>query len=162
MIYLQFVDTELSRKILSAAREQRRELEYTSTSAVPKLDCENDSESEEEEEDTLEPDTFYENIEINEEDERAMEMFMNNNAAPRRTLGDVLAERLTEVKSHFTEEGSVINQDFPPRVEQMYKDIGEVLKKYRSGKLPKPFKFIPTLVNWEQALYITGNLFLIF
>lgn len=154
------MDTELSRKILSAAREQQRELEGSAASTssnittIPKLDYENDSESEEE--DTLEPDTFYENIEINEEDERAMEMFMSDNAAPRRTLGDILAERMTEVKSHFTDDGSVKMQDLDPRVEQMYQGVRDVLRKYRSGKLPKAFKIIPNLRNWEQILYITG------
>lgn len=31
----------------------------------------------------------------------------------------------------------------------------KVLSKYRSGKLPKAFKIIPALSNWEQILYIT-------
>ncbi|KAJ3633231.1 hypothetical protein MTP99_010195 [Tenebrio molitor] len=161
----QFVDSNLSRKILSAAREQQRELDSSfgptpaeagsSKSKAPKLDDEDDSGSEQEEEDTLEPDTFYENIEINEEDEKALEMFMSSNRAPRRTLGDILNERLTEVKTHFSEEGSVKMQDLDPRVEQMYQGVRDVLRKYRSGKLPKAFKIIPNLRNWEQILFIT-------
>jgi len=45
----------------------------------------------------------------------------------------------------------------------MYKGVKQVLTTYRSGKLPKAFKLIPKLRNWEQILYITGklNLFLI-
>lgn len=31
----------------------------------------------------------------------------------------------------------------------------QVLSKYRSGKLPKAFKVIPALSNWEQILYVT-------
>ncbi|XP_057181370.1 bystin [Triplophysa rosa] len=31
----------------------------------------------------------------------------------------------------------------------------DVLSKYRSGKLPKAFKIIPALSNWEQILYLT-------
>lgn len=31
----------------------------------------------------------------------------------------------------------------------------QVLCKYRSGKLPKAFKIIPALSNWEQILYLT-------
>jgi essential nuclear protein 1 len=163
------VDSNLSRKILSAAREQQRELDSSfgptpaeagsSKSKAPKLDDEDDSGSEQEEEDTLEPDTFYENIEINEEDEKALEMFMSSNRAPRRTLGDILNERLTEVKTHFSEEGSVKMQDLDPRVEQMYQGVRDVLRKYRSGKLPKAFKIIPNLRNWEQILFITGIFF---
>lgn len=37
----------------------------------------------------------------------------------------------------------------------MYEGVRDVLQKYRSGKLPKAFKMIPHLVNWEQILYIT-------
>lgn len=38
----------------------------------------------------------------------------------------------------------------------MYLGVKEVLIKYRSGKLPKAFKIIPALKNWEQILFITG------
>jgi len=47
-------------------------------------------------------------------------------------------------------------QDLDPRVKQMYEGVRDVLSKYRSGKLPKAFKIIPNLRNWEQILYVTG------
>lgn len=47
-------------------------------------------------------------------------------------------------------------QDVDPRVVQMYRGVKQVLTTYRSGKLPKAFKLIPKLRNWEQILYITG------
>lgn len=37
----------------------------------------------------------------------------------------------------------------------MYEGVRDVLQKYRSGKLPKAFKMIPNLQNWEQILYLT-------
>jgi essential nuclear protein 1 len=37
-------------------------------------------------------------------------------------------------------------------VVQMYKEIGEYMSHYRSGKIPKAFKSIPALMNWEQIL----------
>ena len=37
----------------------------------------------------------------------------------------------------------------------MYEGVRNVLQKYRSGKLPKAFKMVPHLQNWEQILYIT-------
>lgn len=49
-------------------------------------------------------------------------------------------------------------QDVDPRVVQMYRGVKQVLTTYRSGKLPKAFKLIPKLRNWEQILYITGLL----
>ncbi|CAH1972186.1 unnamed protein product [Acanthoscelides obtectus] len=160
----QFVDSSLSRKILSAARQQQRELESGQETAsgakpvVPELTIEGHSDSEDEE-DTLEPDTFYENIQINEEDEKAMEMFMNRNAAPTRTLADIIMEKITEKQTElgtqFSDVGSLQIQDIDPRVKQMYESVRDVLRKYRSGKLPKAFKIVPKLRNWEQILYIT-------
>lgn len=128
---------------------------------VPKLDTQEGSDSENEEEDTLEPDTYFENIEINEDDEKAMEKFMSKNPVPRRTLADIIMEKITEkqteLETQFSDAGSMQMQDIDSRVKQMYQGVRDVLRKYRSGKLPKAFKIIPKLRNWEQILYITGK-----
>ena len=42
-------------------------------------------------------------------------------------------------------------KDLDERVVDMYKNVGLVLRKYRSGKVPKAFKVLPTLSNWEQV-----------
>lgn len=47
-------------------------------------------------------------------------------------------------------------QELDPRVKEMYEGVRDVLAKYRSGKLPKAFKIVPKLRNWEQILFITG------
>merc|ERR1712072_602228 len=39
---------------------------------------------------------------------------------------------------------------------EVYTKIGKWLKFYKSGKLPKAFKIIPRLKNWEQVLYLTN------
>lgn len=128
-----------------------------------KLDNDSDHSGSESEEGEVkhERDTFYENIEINEEDERALEMFMSSNPAPRRTLADIIMEKITEkqteLDTHFSDAGTLQMQDLDPRVKQMYEGVRDVLRKYRSGKLPKAFKIIPNLRNWEQILYITGK-----
>lgn len=170
LLFFQFVSSNLSKKILSAARQQQREIEGLDTPAetskspfkVPKLTTGDDSESDnEEEEDTLEPDTFFENIEISEADEKSMEMFMSRNPLPRRTLADIIMEKITEkhteLDTQFSDIGSTQIQDIDPRVKQMYEGVRDVLKKYRSGKLPKAFKIVPKLRNWEQILFITGK-----
>lgn len=127
-----------------------------------KLDVDDNSDSDDaEEEDKLEPDTYYENIEVNEEDEKAIEKFMSDNPAPRRTLADIIMEKITEkqteLDTRFSDAGTLQVQDLDPRVKQMYEGVRDVLRKYRSGKLPKAFKIIPNLRNWEQILYITGK-----
>ena len=42
-------------------------------------------------------------------------------------------------------------QQLDDRVVKMYRSIAGILRKYRSGKLPKAFKIIPALNNWEQV-----------
>merc|ERR1719181_2319473 len=49
-------------------------------------------------------------------------------------------------------------QAMSPKVIEVYGEIGKWLKHYKSGKLPKAFKVIPSLVNWEEVLSLTGPL----
>ncbi len=97
---------------------------------------------------------FYENLEIAEEDEKALELFMAKDAPARRTLGDIIMEKLTEkqteVASQMTESGQIM-PDLDERVIQVYKGVGQILTRYRSGKLPKAFKILPSLRLWEQV-----------
>lgn len=48
--------------------------------------------------------------EVDEDDERALEMFMNRNPAPRRTLADIILEKITEkqteLQTQFSDAGS--------------------------------------------------------
>jgi len=39
---------------------------------------------------------------------------------------------------------------------EVYTAIGKLLSHYTAGKLPKAFKIIPSLSNWEQILYLTA------
>lgn len=165
----EYVDSNLSRKILSAAREQQRDLEENVTTPANsqastkhfRLDdgSKSDSESDSDGEDNLDSNTFYEDIEVNEDDEKAIEMFMSKNPLPRRTLADIIMEKITEkqteLDAHFSDAGTLQVQDLDPRVKTMYEGVRDVLRKYRSGKIPKAFKIIPSLRNWEQILYIT-------
>lgn len=41
--------------------------------------------------------------------------------------------------------------DLDPRISSMYEQVGEILSHYRSGKIPKAFKILPNLANWEQV-----------
>jgi hypothetical protein len=48
--------------------------------------------------------------EVDEDDERALEMFMNHKPAPRRTLADIILEKITqkqtELQTQFSDAGS--------------------------------------------------------
>ena len=43
-----------------------------------------------------------------------------------------------------------------PKVVATYKKLGAILKTYKSGKLPKAFKLIPFLADWEELLFLTN------
>ncbi|KAF1477103.1 Bystin, partial [Pygoscelis antarcticus] len=98
-------------------------------------------------------------VAVDPEDEKAIEMSMNKNPPLRRTLADIIMEKITEkqteVETALSELSGCPVPQLDPRVLEVYRGVREVLSKYRSGKLPKAFKIIPALSNWEQILYIT-------
>lgn len=112
-----------------------------------------------------------EEVEITEEDERAFAKFMGEPQArsgsggvtARRTIADIIMEKLTEKKTELASEilggddrMSMQQQpELDERVVKMYTQIKEILARYRSGKLPKAFKILPSLANWEHILYLT-------
>lgn len=100
-----------------------------------------------------------EEVVVNEADELAVIKFMNR-SEKRRTLAEIIqdkiAEKKTEIDTQFSDAGSQNMKDLNPKVIEMYEDVGKVLQKYRSGKVPKAFKVIAQFRNWEQLLYITG------
>ena len=36
--------------------------------------------------------------------------------------------------------------------------IGMMMSRYKSGKLPKPLKILPTVPHWEEILEVTSTL----
>lgn len=161
----EFVDEKLSRRILEQARRQQEELQDTAeeerrTPATRLGPVSQDGDSDEEwpalgeAMDEAEPE-----VEVDPEDEQAIQMFMSKNPPLRRTLADIIMEKITEKQ---TEVGTVLSEvsghampQMDPRVVEVYRGVSKVLSKYRSGKLPKAFKIIPALSNWEQVLYLT-------
>ncbi|KAM4701530.1 bystin [Discoglossus pictus] len=170
-----YVDDKLSRRILEQARIQQEELEaehglgreeprHKTTVLGSKGKTEgSDSEDDEwpslEKAASLDAGGYSDEVVVNPEDEEAMEMFMNKNPPLRRTLADIIMEKITEKQTEVdTMMSEVSGRPMPqldPRVLEVYKGVKEVLSSYRSGKLPKAFKIVPALSNWEQILYIT-------
>ncbi|XP_046880594.1 bystin [Hypomesus transpacificus] len=170
----EYVDERLSRKILEQARIQQEELqtEYGLEPEVKKKPATvlgphtKDEDSDEEwpalgEAGAGEGDDAgcATEVVVDAEDEKAIETFMNKNPPMRRTLADIIMEKITEKQ---TEVGTVMSEisgrpmpQLDPRVIEVYRGVNKVLSRYRSGKLPKAFKIIPALSNWEQVLYLT-------
>ena len=42
-----------------------------------------------------------------------------------------------------------------PKVVEVYTAVGKILSRHRAGQLPKAFKIIPNLRNWEDILFLT-------
>lgn len=80
-----------------------------------------------------------------------MEMVTSNYITLLRVsfLDDVKTELMNFVAS---DNASVQMQELDDRVVNMYKSVRPILQRYRSGKLPKAFKIIPNLRNWEQVM----------
>ncbi|XP_004710911.1 bystin [Echinops telfairi] len=169
-----YVDPQLTRRILQQARQQQEELETehgprskpsAAKERTTRLGPGVPQDESDEEWPTLEKAatmsgvSHHAEVVVDAEDERAIEMFMNKNPPARRTLADVIMEKLTEkqteVETVMSEVSGFPMPQLDPRVLEVYKGVREVLSKYRSGRLPKAFKVIPVLSNWEQILYIT-------
>lgn len=105
-----------------------------------------------------------------EEEQRALSLFLpgaGKGATPTpqgQTLGDMILQKIQdhEAKATKKDPNQTATEDQPtglsPKVIQVYTDIGKWLKHYKSGKIPKAFKVIPSLVNWEEVLSLTGPL----
>ncbi|TKW23857.1 hypothetical protein SEVIR_3G014600v4 [Setaria viridis] len=93
-------------------------------------------------------------VEINEEDERALAAFMSKDKAAELTLGDIILQKIREKDAEVLTEGR-------PRVKldnsiiDLYKEVGKFLSRYTSGKIPKAFKRIPSLECWAEVLQLT-------
>ncbi|XP_065073521.1 bystin [Ochlerotatus camptorhynchus] len=174
----EFVDSRTTKKILHQARKQQAELNLLDDSFGPSLaesaaaaagstrrhrlgDHASSDESDEEyrEEADVDAQDFFDDIKINAEDERALNMFQNKDGVKTRTLAemimDKITEKQTEIQTQFSDTGSLKMEEVDPRVREMYEGVRDVLKRYRSGRFPKAFKIVPKLRNWEQILYIT-------
>lgn len=179
----EYVDKSLSHKILEQARLQQEELEeqfemvgplsaggkkHKGMKTTPKLLLGATKMGESSDEDDSDNDDLTLAGErdgedfcpvVNEEDEKAMALFMNTDEQPRRTLADIIQEKIrdkeTEIASQMTEAVSVGGSQLEEKVVSVFKGVGKILSKYRSGRLPKAFKVIPSLSNWEEILYLT-------
>lgn len=117
---------------------------------------------------------FLDGNKVTEEDEIALALFSNmenkakgrNDASenatesgPRIMLADIILEKIRE-KEEADARAAAIAAD-PERAErdrkiaEVYGLVGNILSRYRSGKVPKAFKVIPKLRNWEEVLYLT-------
>ncbi|CAF0825519.1 unnamed protein product [Adineta steineri] len=156
----QIIDDRLSRKIIQQAREQQSEFDVhdellaistqeadpESIERINKIKKTRTEDSEDEDLNVQEDEYEDDEVSIDENDEKALEAFMSGQ--PRRLLGDIIAEKQAQNQTSP-------DNDLDPRISSMYEQVGQILSHYRSGKIPKAFKILPNLANWEQVLLVT-------
>ena len=67
-------------------------------------------------------------------------------------LSDLILEK---IRAGDVTSGNQRNSTLDPQIVEIYESIGTFLSRYRSGKIPKAFKIIPSLANWEEILCLT-------
>jgi essential nuclear protein 1 len=80
-------------------------------------------------------------------------------------LADLILQRIAEKEAIDQRKANVLNApdndipsfpaEIPPKVVEVFTKCGELLSRYKSGPLPKPFKVLPTLPSWPDLLMIT-------
>uniref|UniRef100_A0A0N5AFQ7 Bystin n=1 Tax=Syphacia muris TaxID=451379 RepID=A0A0N5AFQ7_9BILA len=169
----EYIDEDLSNKIVKSAGRQKREIEEEESAAADgeavglkrmrQISLGGLSMASVSDDEQLSDVEDYDDnvVELNPEDEAAIEKFMIKRDTPApRTLYDIIQEKI-EQKKFELETANMTNDDLQLKnldkdVVEMYKEIGRMLSKYRSGKIPKAFKILPKLINWEQILYLTN------
>ena len=109
---------------------------------------------------------YYEDVELSPEDEKALAAFAAPRAGKERTLADIILEKIQAKESGGAAAGAavgggdademVIPDGIDTRVVEVYRQVGDLLRRYTVGKIPKAFKIIPALANWEEVLYLTN------
>lgn len=168
----QYVDARSTQRILQAARAQQAEIaldisgpslqetmrKVKKSSRLGSRSNDDDLSDNEDKPDIVAQD-FFDDMQIDEEDEKAMKLFQNESGTKTRKLADIIADKIAEKQSdlyiQLSDAGTLKIEDLDPRVKEMYEGVRDVMKRFRSGKVPKAFKIIPKLRNWEQVLYIT-------
>ncbi|CAJ0760253.1 20521_t:CDS:10, partial [Entrophospora sp. SA101] len=94
---------------------------------------------------------------IDENDQEIFDKFTSKTPKESKTLSDIIMEKIESQQnskkqmSLDKESSSTVN----PKVVEVYSKVGTLLSGYKSGKIPKAFKIIPSLPDWEDILYLT-------
>ena len=177
----ELIPGKLSGKILKLAKEQQIEIEREnkpkkrgisaksgSSSASRAFDHDDDAALDDDDEledgadDVIHKGDYVENVEISQDDEEALALFMGNTTQPRLKLADMILDKIREKEEAIANGGSVdafegadFGSTLSPKIVEVYRGVGKFMSRYSAGKVPKAFKIIPSLTNWEEVLLIT-------
>uniref|UniRef100_A0A0G4GH02 Bystin n=1 Tax=Chromera velia CCMP2878 TaxID=1169474 RepID=A0A0G4GH02_9ALVE len=163
---------KISQKILSVAQDQqdqedaidRFNFEDNLSAGDPEEATQEVRFEEGEEEPDVDEEGFVFGGLVDEDEERAMDLFLappgGSGEGGVRNLADLILEKIREKEEREARGDAVSNAgdpetSLPPKVVEVYKDVGAFLSKYKSGKVPKAFAIVPKLANWEEVVYVT-------
>ncbi|RKP14992.1 Bystin-domain-containing protein [Piptocephalis cylindrospora] len=169
----EFVGSSLSKKILNIAREQQDEMaegeedmggvKLRRQEVIQAVGATADSDSEEEEEieeveEFIDLDGGEADMMVDADQEAILSRFIPSAPGERQNLADLI---MAKIRAHEAgagadnEEENALPPGVNPKVAAVYGQVAQLLSRYKSGRLPKAFKIIPSLANWEDILYLT-------
>ncbi|CEG67387.1 snoRNA-binding rRNA-processing protein [Rhizopus azygosporus] len=163
----EYLDSKLSKKILKIAREQQEQIDKEQGDQDDEDEEDQVKETfglgfpdDEEEFEDVEEYADYEEIEVDEADADILSKFLPSAPREKKSLADIIMEKINEKNAAeglpAIEEEEQLTPSMNPKVVEVYTKVGQLLSRYKSGKLPKAFKIIPSLSNWEEILYLTS------
>lgn len=177
----EFLDVKTSRKILQLAKKQQEELVTKSSKQSTFVKANesnienNDNTSFSEDEGLFEGDDdeyleefdhFAQEYEIDEKDQELIDKFMAPEPKKQMLLSDMIMQKMMERDQAMAQEDAALMEDneeskpskstFSAKIMDVYTKVGFILSRYRSGKVPKMFKVIPCLADWEDVLLVTN------
>lgn len=97
-----------------------------------------------------------EQFDIDDEEARLLEKFQPKTGMQTRTLADVILGKIKDKEDAENAEANGPASNVDKRVARVYIAIGKVLQRYTSGKIPKAFKILPHIQNWEELIMLTA------
>jgi essential nuclear protein 1 len=153
------IDPKTSEKILRMIREQQEEMQEEmelplaeKNRQIPVLVRQEESEEELDETHYEEWEGDMNDLEIDSKDQDLIEKFMNPQSKQRLNLSELVLSKLGGQQ----QEEKAVAPTMNPKVIDVYTKVGLLLSRYKSGPMPKTFKILPTLRDWEEVLYITN------
>ncbi|OTB06360.1 hypothetical protein M426DRAFT_55438 [Hypoxylon sp. CI-4A] len=180
-----YIDSKASKKILRIGRELAEEVdvapprppkESNAFGFDSRFDEDGEEDIYEDEEVWGDDDEIVEEIEIEPEDLDTFNKFLPADEDPLLThgwggqnqaqeqgggtnLADLILARIAQHEAGQDRRQEVGPADdeyeLSPKIVEVYAKIGLILSRYKSGKLPKPFKILPTVPHWEDIIEIT-------
>ncbi|OBA14788.1 uncharacterized protein OGAPODRAFT_101242 [Ogataea polymorpha] len=166
------LDAASSRKVLKLAREQQEEialeenrLEVSERPRFQMIAHESDESDDDAVYEAMSDDdeNEYYDEEVEEVDEQDAKLFESyfkseNNAFGSFNLADKVMSKLQETQQQKAEQTEKPQDKvfLPPRVIEAYEKVGQSLHVWRHGKLPKLFKVLPSIKNWEDLIFVTN------